>query len=95
MIDIADVLASLSPAEREAKLNGPALTPPSGIVSNFESPPNENYMCFVVLTISLIIATLLLLVRAYARIFCVGRVYIEDGKDSHPRKSTLTNELQA
>ncbi|CAJ2507044.1 Uu.00g082300.m01.CDS01 [Anthostomella pinea] len=79
MAEFADYFASLSPTEKEAALDGPALEPPDNVVSNFDSPPNRNQLCFTVVTIGLIISTVFILIRAYARVFCIKKVHIGDG----------------
>ena len=37
-------LSSLTPAELEQFLNGPALTPPDGVIPNFDNRDNKNYI---------------------------------------------------
>ncbi|KAH8157569.1 hypothetical protein CIB48_g10677 [Xylaria polymorpha] len=50
MLDVADLLASLPPAAREATLNGPAHAPPKGVVPNFDNPPSQTSLVIGVVT---------------------------------------------
>ncbi|KAI0203599.1 hypothetical protein F4808DRAFT_25099 [Astrocystis sublimbata] len=79
MPDIADILASLPLEAREALLDGPAHTPPDGIMPNFESPPNQNSLVIGIATTGFILVTLLFFSRFCARVFCLRKVHIEDG----------------
>ncbi|RYO83188.1 hypothetical protein DL762_006233 [Monosporascus cannonballus] len=45
-----DQLHLLPPAQQEAILNGPALAPPPGVMSNFDDPPNNNTLALVVIS---------------------------------------------
>ncbi|KAI1772243.1 hypothetical protein F4818DRAFT_180229 [Hypoxylon cercidicola] len=71
-------LSSLTPEQLEALLNGPALAPPDGIVPNFDNPPNKNYISAAVVPLCLTVTTIAVLLRVYARIFCVKKVGIPD-----------------
>ncbi|KAI0435493.1 hypothetical protein F4803DRAFT_545391 [Xylaria telfairii] len=79
MLDVADLLASLPPAAREAALNGPAHTPPKGVVPNFNNPQNRKSLIIGVVTTGFVLVTILFFARVYARVFCQRRVHIEDG----------------
>lgn len=59
---------SLSLEQLEAFLNGPALTPPGGINTNFDHPPNGNYAVHVALAICTVISVVVLSLRLYSRI---------------------------
>lgn len=72
--------SSIPPSELENALNGPALPPPEGVVPNFDNPPNEGAMALGTLFASLILATALLLIRFYARLFVVKRTHLGDCK---------------
>lgn len=79
MLDVADLLASLPPAAREATLNGPAHAPPKGVVPNFDNPPSQTSLVIGVVTSGFVLVTILFFTRVYARVFCQRRVHIEDG----------------
>lgn len=79
MQDIADILASLSPAAREVALNGPAHAPPEGVMPSFDNPQNQNRLVIGVINTGLALVTILFFARVYARVFCLKRVHIEDG----------------
>ena len=61
--------ASVSEHHRalEALLDGPAGTPPAGVQSNFDNPPNLNTIIIIIKTLGLTLATLALLIRIYTR----------------------------
>ncbi|KAJ5093637.1 hypothetical protein N7456_009498 [Penicillium angulare] len=61
-------------------LNGPALAPPAGITSNLDNPPNNNALAIGVFSTCAAIATICFLMRAYARIFLLKKVQIEEGE---------------
>ncbi|KAI2608212.1 uncharacterized protein GGS25DRAFT_489276 [Hypoxylon fragiforme] len=48
-------------------LNGPVLSPPDGIESNLDNPPNRNALVIGLTSFFLVISLLFLLVRAYAK----------------------------
>lgn len=59
-------------------LDGPALQPPSGIIPNFDNPPNRNIYAHVALALGVSLASLFALLRAYARLFYLKKVHIAD-----------------
>ncbi|KAK9772076.1 putative Integral membrane protein [Seiridium cardinale] len=78
MSSALDGLYLLTPEQQDAIINGPALAPPPGTEANFNNPPNENQLVQAVLIICITLVTLLILLRAYAKVVCVGKVQIED-----------------
>lgn len=73
-------ISALTPEQLEALLNGPALAPPDGVIPNFDNPPNQTYIGAAVVPICLAATTIAVLLRVYARIFCVKKVGLPDGK---------------
>ncbi|KAI0023352.1 hypothetical protein F4780DRAFT_77269 [Xylariomycetidae sp. FL0641] len=71
--------SQMTPEEKEAFLNLPALTPPPGVIPNFDNPPNQDAMVLGVTIFCLVIATIAVAIRAYAKIFCFRKVRYEDG----------------
>ncbi|KAI0389135.1 hypothetical protein F5Y17DRAFT_450189 [Xylariaceae sp. FL0594] len=71
-------LPHLPPDEQQAILNGPALEPPPGLTSNFSNPPNNNGLALAVTILCLSVSTILLVIRAYTRIFVIRVVRLED-----------------
>ncbi|KAJ2996995.1 hypothetical protein NUW58_g791 [Xylaria curta] len=70
MSSALDPLYLLPPDQQDAIINGPALAPPrSDIVANFENPPNMNTLARAVTTITLVLVTIVAVLRAYAKIF--------------------------
>lgn len=73
-------LSNLTQEQRQDILNGPALPPPPGVVPNFESPHNSDHIAIAVNVVSLMITILVVYLRAYAKIFCVKKLRLEDCK---------------
>ncbi|KAI8961148.1 hypothetical protein F5Y11DRAFT_240518 [Daldinia sp. FL1419] len=73
-----DQFSSLSAAQQQAILDGPALAPPDGIESNFTNPPNMTAMAFAATTLCLVVSSLSVIVRLYSRFFCTRTPVIED-----------------
>ncbi|KAK1855253.1 60s ribosomal protein l36 [Colletotrichum chrysophilum] len=69
---------SLSSDELEALLASPALAPPEGVTPNFDNPPNQNDLAWAVTTACMVIATLCLFLRCYARLWIEKKVRIEE-----------------
>ncbi|KAK6949036.1 hypothetical protein Daesc_009108 [Daldinia eschscholtzii] len=74
----ADQFSSLSPADQQAVLNGPALAPPDGMLSNFVNPPNQTTMAFSATTLCLVASSLAVIIRLYSRFLCTRTPAIED-----------------
>ncbi|KAI1798788.1 hypothetical protein F4811DRAFT_162090 [Daldinia bambusicola] len=72
------VLSSITSAELDAFLDVPALDPPNGIVSNFDNPPNKNYIVQVVVPICLFFTTLAVLIRACHKFFFLKKFGFPD-----------------
>lgn len=62
----------------DAILNGPAMAPPPGEVSDFSNPPNENPLAIGVLVTMIVISTFCVLVRLYARVYLLRKVSLEE-----------------
>lgn len=77
-----DDFPNLPPAEQQAILNGPALTPPDGVIPNFTNPPNRNGEVLAVIIVCLSLTTVTLLGRLYSRVFLVKALHIEDGSSA-------------
>uniref|UniRef100_A0A8H7KE22 Rhodopsin domain-containing protein n=1 Tax=Bionectria ochroleuca TaxID=29856 RepID=A0A8H7KE22_BIOOC len=69
---------SLSAEELEAVLNGPALTPPSGVTPNFNSPPNRSTMANGVYGFCFALGSLFVFARAYGLWRSSKRAHISD-----------------
>ncbi|KAH8423611.1 uncharacterized protein LDX57_001371 [Aspergillus melleus] len=59
-------------------LDGPALAPPKGIKPNFDNPPNQNGMAQAILAVCAAVATVCLFLRAYARVYLLRKVQVEE-----------------
>lgn len=69
--------SALSPEERKALFNGPALEPPAGVIPNLENPPNDNVTGYAILTFLTAIVALSVGNRLYAG-FLLGRASLAD-----------------
>ncbi|KAM0426271.1 hypothetical protein ACHAPT_008311 [Fusarium lateritium] len=68
----------MTPEMLEAALDGPAMPPPEGKVSNFTDPPNQNGMAVAVMTVCIAVVVLCLVTRAYARLVLLKRVQAQE-----------------
>ena len=64
-------------------LNGPAGTPPAGVVPNFATPPNLHVYINLTLTLCFIFATLACIIRMYTRMVLVRSVGYDDCRCSN------------
>ncbi|KAI0423599.1 hypothetical protein F5Y09DRAFT_326943 [Xylaria sp. FL1042] len=58
--------------------NKPALTPPPGVQSNFDNPPNGNVQAHIGIAICIFIVFVASSLRAYSKIVCMKQVKLED-----------------
>lgn len=73
-------------------LDGPALAPPDGVTPDFSRPENKNGLAIFVLTLCAAVATICLLLRAYARVYLLRKVGLEEGMSaSMEYESTLAD----
>ncbi|KAF2651292.1 hypothetical protein K491DRAFT_682314 [Lophiostoma macrostomum CBS 122681] len=75
---MAASFATLTPAEQDAMLNGPALQPPPGVSPDFVNPPNQTTLAYGVLAVCASLATIVVAIRVYAKAFCNRKMHIED-----------------
>ncbi|TVY83921.1 hypothetical protein LSUE1_G001012 [Lachnellula suecica] len=71
-------LSSLPPAAQAKILNGPALTPPLGIESNFDHPPNNDLAIHIPFAIFVALVTVAVFGRIYIRFFHLKQPFIGD-----------------
>ncbi|KAI0160162.1 hypothetical protein GGR57DRAFT_456574 [Xylariaceae sp. FL1272] len=72
-------MPTISPAQSiEAIRNGPAATPPPGIVPSYDDPSNDNKLAIITIALSIAFTTVAVLIRIYSKVFCVRRARIED-----------------
>jgi len=69
---------SMSSEQLAALLAAPALEAPAGVTPEFGNPPNENGLAWFVTTFCMVIATLCLFVRMYAKVWVLKRVRAEE-----------------
>ncbi|KAI1105775.1 hypothetical protein F4804DRAFT_331024 [Jackrogersella minutella] len=75
---MADALPSLPHDQQQAALDGPALAAPAGITPQFDNPPNNNGLAHGVIAACVTVATICLLIRAYARLVLFKQLKPED-----------------
>jgi hypothetical protein len=61
----------------------PAMAAPDGVIPNFDNPPNQNGLDLAVLTLTLTVSTICVLLRAYARVYLLRRVQVEERGSDH------------
>lgn len=82
---------SLTQEQKDVILDGPALAPPTGVVSNFDNPPNRDGLTLGVIITSVILATTFVLIRIYSKVFVTKKISIPDGMRSFD--NPLSNKL--
>ncbi|KAI1103638.1 hypothetical protein F4804DRAFT_352796 [Jackrogersella minutella] len=60
-------MSDLSPEQLETLLNGPAGTPPPGVIPQLDDPPNHSVAAISVIIISIVVATLATAMRLYTK----------------------------
>ncbi|KAI1123811.1 hypothetical protein F5Y10DRAFT_251096 [Nemania abortiva] len=73
-----DQLHLLPEAAQQAILDGPGLIPPEGVIPNFDNPPNQNSLGLAVISVCLSISTLAFATAAYAKLYCMKKIHVED-----------------
>ena len=73
-------MSSIPPEKLQQILDSPAWRPPNGSVAILDNPPNDNKLAVAVIATCLILATAFSVLRVYSRVFCAGKVRIEDCK---------------
>ncbi|OTB02095.1 hypothetical protein M426DRAFT_13799 [Hypoxylon sp. CI-4A] len=71
-------LPSLPPDQLEEILEGPALSPPPNIASDFDDPLNNNTLASSVIICCLVVTTAATSLRAYAKIIVARKAHLED-----------------
>lgn len=71
---------SLSPEQLQRLLSGPAGTAPTGVIPNFDDPANLNVYVILTITICITLATVVVLLRMYTKIFITRSLANEDCK---------------
>lgn len=69
-----------TPEEIAAILDMEAMPVPPGEVRDYDNPPNENGLAMAIITITLVIGTLCVILRGYARLYLLRKVQVEEGK---------------
>ncbi|KAF2972674.1 hypothetical protein GQX73_g954 [Xylaria multiplex] len=59
-------------------LDAPALDPPSGVTANLDNPPNHNGAVIAIYTVSILITTIFVLIRLYAKFLFLKAPRLED-----------------
>ncbi|KAF3057429.1 hypothetical protein GL218_06172 [Daldinia childiae] len=75
---MADVIPYLPPDQQQAALNAPALPAPDGFTPNFDNPSNNNPLAYGVIAACVVVSSLCMIIRFYARIFLFKKLKLED-----------------
>ena len=77
--------AGISPTQVQAELltllEGPAMSPPAGVIPDFDHAPNLDIYVTVTTTLCVIVATLAVLLRMYTKVFILRVLAWEDCRD--------------
>lgn len=73
----------MEPSELEALLAAPALEAPEGVTPDFDNPPDRNDLACFVTTLCLVVSTICLMIRAYARTWKEKRLHKEESEYGH------------
>lgn len=73
-------LSLLTPAQKQALLDGPALAPPTGVTPEFDNPPNMENLAWAVYITCFTIGSLFVFMRAYSTWASSKKLYISDCK---------------
>ncbi|KAL6715498.1 hypothetical protein ACLMJK_006459 [Lecanora helva] len=69
---------TLTPARLQELLNGPAGTPPTGVLPKFDDPPSLKKYLVVTLVLCITVTSLSLFLRMYTKIFLIRSIAYED-----------------
>ncbi|PYI08430.1 hypothetical protein BO78DRAFT_310959 [Aspergillus sclerotiicarbonarius CBS 121057] len=72
------LLSALTPAQREALMDGPAASPPAGQVSNLVDPPNSQVAGRAVHMILVVLTSIFFIIRLYTKVFLIRHIRISD-----------------
>lgn len=61
-------------------LDGAAMEAPDGVEAIFDNPPNQNGLAIAIITVTMVIATLCIFMRAYARVYLLRKVGLEESE---------------
>lgn len=75
-----DNFPSYPPDVQQQILDGPALTPPDGVLPNFDSPPNKNAEAVAVAVVCMLLVATTGLLRVYSGVFVVKKLHFEECK---------------
>jgi hypothetical protein len=70
---------SLTPSQKIALLDGPALDPPKGTFSNFHHSSKFESLCYIFNVLVAILATIMVLIRLYTKMFRMKQFQVEEG----------------
>ena len=71
---------SLSPEQLQSLLNGPAGTPPVGVIPNFNDPANLDAYVILTISVCMFLATVVVLLRMYTKLYITRSLAKEDCK---------------
>lgn len=91
---MASSTTALTPEQAQAALRtlleGPAMSPPAGVVPNFHNPANLDVFVTLTITLCVTFGTLAVLLRMYTKMFIIRALALEDCKFSIFSRENLT-----
>lgn len=79
---MANATMGMSPEQTQATLRtlleGPAMSPPAGVVPNFDNPPNLDIYVTLVITLGVAFSTVAVALRMYTKVFILRVLAWED-----------------
>ncbi|KAI0845671.1 hypothetical protein F5Y00DRAFT_245741 [Daldinia vernicosa] len=75
---MSDIIPYLPKDQQQAALNAPALAAPDGVTPNFDHPSNNNALAYGVIAACVVVSSLCMIIRFYARIFLFKKLKPED-----------------
>jgi hypothetical protein len=80
----------MSPDELQKLMEGPAMKPPHGVVSNFDDPPDMNLLFTILMITAMVIGTPFVMIRLYTNWFLRRKVLVEDCMSTSAWNGLLT-----
>lgn len=80
----AELFHMLSPAAQAVLLEGPAIRPPKGVVPDFDNPPNQRIVGWIIVPLCSAISSIAMALRLYSRVVVLKKFMIEDCKGYRP-----------
>lgn len=67
-----------TPEQLETLLDGPAVTPPAGLIPSLDNPPNIDTICYLTFSLCVSFASLAVIIRIYTKRVLIRSIAYED-----------------